>query len=73
VGGEWWRGGKPRALPMRLPPSLTLPRKGGGNAALFAEMSHFPAFAVIFPIRFASTATSIRGRQRHDYTTASSR
>jgi hypothetical protein len=30
----WERGGErgPRALSLWLPPSLTLPRKGGGNA-----------------------------------------
>jgi hypothetical protein len=40
---------------LRLPPSLTLPRKGGGNAPGFAEMNHFAAFTA-FSIRRASTA-----------------
>ena len=34
LAGRGWGRGSTRALPMRPPPSLTLPRKGGGNGAI---------------------------------------
>src|SRR6202034_4065775 len=45
LAGESWRGGEPQALTLWLRPSLTLPRKGGGNVKSYTAGFGSPAIA----------------------------